>query len=659
MRKLKPATQKAPQMIRFIFILLVLWPACLQAQPADEQLAGQYFNNGEFDKALMYYEKLYQRNATDYYYSFYFKCLVETKRFDDAEKLNKKQSKKSGTPEYFEIDMGTLYEAKGETAKANEQYKKAIASLPQIDKRYTDLGKTFIELMRPDLALATYQQGEKTLKFSNFAIEKAEAYAALGQTREMLNEYFNLLEKDERKMPTVQMLISNQLDFTNPADSSVEYHRTELLRRVQKNPQKHFYSELLVWHFIQVKDFETALMHVIALDKRRKSMGSDVLNLGFMCARNKYFDVANKAFQYVQDTHPEGPYTMQARTEQLSVLYEKVTSSSYTNSELQKLETLYTEALSNKQLGRNPQTIKQLRELAHIKGFYLKKIDEAIDLLQQGIEIPGIQKRTKSELKLDLADLFVFSGDIWEASLLYMQVEKEFKEDPLGHEAKFRNAKVFYYSGSFDYAKAQLDVLKASTSKLISNDAIHLSLLIMDNLAFDTTIRPLQLYAAADLMIYQNHLDKAKTYLDSLNNEYPFHSLSDEVYFKRYEIAIKNRDYHKAAEWLKKIVEEHPRDIIADDALFYLGDIYQYQFHNEKEAVGYYKKLLFEYTGSLYVVEARKRFRELTEKKPDLLQPDVDETLFEPWPERPDPDWLFERGVDRRQYEELRKNRLK
>jgi len=646
-------------MNKLIVILLLLLPIYTLAQPADEQLAGQYFNNGEFDKALMYYEKLYQRNPSDYYYSFYFKCLIQTNRYDDAEKLNKKQAKKSGTPEYFDVDMGLLFEAKGEPAKANERYKQAIASLPQIDKRYIDLGKSFVEMMRPDLALATYQQAEKVLKFSNFSIEKAEVYGMQGQTREMLNEYFNLLEKDDRKLPTVQMLISNQLDFTNPSDSAVMFHQTELLRRVQKNPQKHFYSELLVWHFIQVKDFETALNHVIALDKRRKSMGGDVLNLGFMCAKNKYFDVANKAFQYVQDNHPEGPFTMQARTEQLSVLYEKITSSTYTTDELGKLETLYTETLSNKQLGRNPQTIKQVRELAHIKGFYLQKTDEAIDLLQQAIEIPGIQKRSKSELKIDLADLLVFSGDIWEASLLYMQVEKEFKEDPLGHEAKFRNAKVFYYSGSFDYAKAQLDVLKASTSKLISNDAIHLSLLIMDNLAFDTTTRPLQLYSAAELMIYQNQLATANNYLDTLNVEFPFHSLADEVLYKRYEIAVKKRDYHKAVEWLKKIVEEHPRDILADDALFYLGDIYQFQFRNEKEAVGYYKTLLFDYTGSLYVVEARKRFRELTEAKPDLLQPDVDATLFEPWPERPDPSWLFERGVDRRQYEELRKKHVK
>jgi hypothetical protein len=39
-----------------------------------------------------------------------------------------------------------------------------------------------------------------------------------------------------------------------------------------------------------------------------------------------------------------------------------------------------------------------------------------------------------------LADIDLFNDEVWEATLLYSQVDKSMKEEPLGHEARFRNA---------------------------------------------------------------------------------------------------------------------------------------------------------------------------------------------------------------------------
>ena len=73
------------------------------------------------------------------------------------------------------------------------------------------------------------------------------------------------------------------------------------------------------------------------------------------------------------------------------------------------------------------------------------------------------------------------------------QVEKDFKENPIGHEAKFRKAKVYYYQGDFE-AQSQFEVLKASTSKLTANNAMSLSLLITDNYNSDTSNHGEKLY---------------------------------------------------------------------------------------------------------------------------------------------------------------------
>ena len=91
---------------------------------------------------------------------------------------------------------------------------------------------------------------------------------------------------------------------------------------------------------------------------------------------------------------------------------------------------------------------------------------------------------------MKLANILVLEDKIWEASLMYLQIEKQFKDDQLGHLAKFKNAQVYYFSGEYDWCQAQLKVLKASTSKLIANDALELSVLISDNYNMDTSELP-------------------------------------------------------------------------------------------------------------------------------------------------------------------------
>ena len=90
----------------------------------------------------------------------------------------------------------------------------------------------------------------------------------------------------------------------------------------------------------------------------------------------------------------------------------------------------------------------------------------------------------------------------------------------IGQEAKFKKIKVDYYSGKFNWAKAQLDILKQSTSKLISNNSIELSLLISNNLNLDTTQIPLQLFAEGELLLFQNKYNEALKKFNTIEEIY-------------------------------------------------------------------------------------------------------------------------------------------
>ena len=263
------------------------------------------------------------------------------------------------------------------------------------------------------------------------------------------------------------------------------------------------------------------------------------------------------------------------------------------------------------EFGINQLTVPLLRKLANLYAYYLNDLPKATELLTQAVELPGIDKFVQAECKLDLGDVTLITGNIWDASLLYSQVEKAFKYDPVGQEAKFRNAKLSYYNGDFKWAKAQLDVLKGATSKLIANDAMDLSLLIGDAINVDTNEVPLQMFASADLLIIQNKIPQALARMDSINIVFDNHSLADDIYYKKGTIFLKQNKLKEALEAFQRVVDTYGEEIFGDDAMFKIAEIYQYNLNDAEKAKASYQDMLTKYPASVYTVEARKRFRKL------------------------------------------------
>ncbi|GKT18164.1 tetratricopeptide repeat protein, partial [Aduncisulcus paluster] len=140
----------------------------------------------------------------------------------------------------------------------------------------------------------------------------------------------------------------------------------------------------------------------------------------------------------------------------------------------------------------------------------------------------------------------------------------------------------------------QLDVLKASTSKLTANDAMELSLLIGNNLNMDTTAVPLQMFARADLLFFRNKDSLALATLDSIVEMFPYNSLDDDILFRKSKIAIEKQDYDTAAIYLEQIVDDYSYEVLADDALFELANLYNYHLGNREKARDLYKQMLFD-----------------------------------------------------------------
>lgn len=591
-------------------LLFLTVARCSYAQPStDEQLANQFYQNKEYDKALSYYENLFNKKSGQSYYTLYLNCLLETKDFKKAEKVVKKQIKQNQDNLSFMVDLGTVYVKADEPDKAKNAWEQSIKAI-KTDDQVFNTATAFISIHQYDLAISTYLKGRKiSVNDYPYSFELAEVYNLKGDKLAMIGEYLDVLETNDSYIQTVQNAL--QTSFSADGDPQQnELLKMELLKRIQQNPDKTILSELLIWMQIQLKDWEGALVQAKALDKRKKEEGARLMGLAQLFVQNEAYDVAAKAYQYVISKGKDSYFYIEARKEQLNASYQNITSKkNYTIIELNDLEKNFLSTLD--ELGKNVTTVTLLKNLAHLQAFYLNKAPEAIEILEEAINMPQIEPHLKANCKLEQGDILLVTGDIWEASLRYSQVEKEFKHDAIGQEAKFRNAKISYYTGDFKWAQSQLDVLKGATSKLIANDAMDLSLLISDALAIDTNTAPLLIFAHADLLAFQNKDDQAIQTLDSIPLLYPNHALSDEILFRKAQLAIKHGKYTEAATFYESVISNYGSDILGDDALFNLADLNENQFKNTDKARELYQQLLEKYPGSLYVVEARKRFRKL------------------------------------------------
>jgi len=575
----------------------------------DEKLAAQYYNDKEYDKAVIYYQKLFDRTSSPAYYIRLLNCFVQLEEFKNGEKLIKRQLKRNVYQLHYYPDLGNLYAVSGEASKSKQAYDKALKLLSPSNQQIIELANGYLKYKELDYAILTYQKGRKLLKGTYpFNFELAQVYFAQGNTESMLNEYLELLAYQESYIQSVQNALQTTL-VAGEGGAEQSLLKSLLIRRIQKDADKKVFPEMLIWVYIQEKNFSGAFIQAKALDKRQKELGKRIMALASLSKENKDYETAIKCYQYMIEKGDENYYYIEAKMNLVSVYNQKIINSNYTQEDLIGLQRTYTTTIE--ELGKSAGTASLLHGLAHLKAFYLHDIESAQKLLNEIINIPRLKAHGKAKSKIELADILLFTNEIWEASLLYSQVEKAYKYDRLGEEAKYKNARISFYTGDFDWAKTQLDVLKASTSKLIANDAMQLSILITDNIGIDTTKAPLMLYAQADLLAYQNKNEEAMNLLDSLKMGYPTHVIADDILYKRFQINYKQKKFETAAQNLEAIVKDYSTDILADDAIYNLAMMYDNQLENKSKAADYYKKIMFDYQASIYVVDSRKRYREL------------------------------------------------
>jgi tetratricopeptide (TPR) repeat protein len=594
----------------------------------DEKLAIQYYQDKEYEKAKELFEKIFDKKQDSYIYFYYYRTLLELKDYKELEKVVKKQQKAFPTLQRYAVDLGYVYELSGNMKEAIEIYDETVKKVPNNENGYRELYNVFLSFAKRDYAELVLMKGRRQLNDNKlFSKELTALYQQLNLTDKIIDEALNLIQdNDEKYLPVSQEIIQNLLmdDADNQNHITV---KNALKKAVQTNPDNFCLLKLYYWISLLNKDFFDALNIARSVDRRGKNPGEILFDFSLIAKENRAYDYAIEALQEILKKDPNSPIYTTAQFELLNVKYLLLTSSSPVKmDDALALEKDYKKIID--EFGIHSGTMEWTRQYAHLLAFYTQKSDEAIAILNKAITNAVKDKKEIAIYKVDLADILLHTNQIWDATLLYSQVDKDFPNDSIGQIAKFKNAKLSFYIGEFSWSKSQLDVLRAATSKLISNDAMYLSFIISDNeeeeeetneedttsfLFSDNQTHNIALryFAKADFMIFQNNDNEALRYLDSIYYYAPLSKLADDVLFQRAQIATRQKDYFSAEKYYKEIITSYSTDILGDDALYKLAELYEYYLKNTPDAMTYYQKLLKEYPGSLYVVDARKRFRYL------------------------------------------------
>jgi len=624
-----------------LFLLLLISCTLLfsfaQQRPQEEQLAVQYFQQGEYEKAKAIFKPIFDKKPDTYIYSYYYLVLLYLDDYKELEKVVKTQQKSFPSIRRYDIDLGYVYERQGDLNKALKEYDAAIRNLPEQEAAFRDLHYAFLGKLKRDYAIDVLLKGRRVLQNPKlFTKELVSVYSTLKNIDKVIEEAFNLVKDGNDPQQTEARNILQNLIIDDEEQTHYLLIKNALQKEIQKYPNNLEFVYLLYWAYQLNKEYADALIIAKSLDRRSKGDGEIIIELANNAALNRDYETAKEALEFVIANGENSPFFTMAKFMLLDVKYMQLSSVSPVKIlEAKQLEQEFKKLLE--EYGANKGTSEWIRKYAHLLAFYVNKTDEAVDVLNSAIATADIRDpKQKALYKVDLADILLFSGNIWDATLLYSQVDKDLPNDTIGQNAKFKNAKLSFYIGEFEWAKSQLDILRAATSKLIANDAMQLSLLISDNEEeedeeddeedeeenadtefyglFGNDLKKnigLLYYAKADFMLFQNNDEQAIKYLDSIAIVAPLSKLNDVVLFTKAQIFTRQKKYLEAAALYQRICDIYSSGLLGDDALYYLGELYEYYLKDITRAMECYQKLLKDYPGSLFVVDARKRFRTL------------------------------------------------
>lgn len=564
-------------------------------------LAKQYFNDGDFEKAVVFYEKLVASNPRRMDYSEQLvKSYQQLQKYDQAISFLQERIESGTAHPTVYIDMGYTYRLKGEAQEAERWYEEAMHLLETNPNFGYVIGFKFQRYTLLEYALRAYKRAMELNPDLDYNTQIARIYGEQGDIEKMYEAYMDLLAERESIKPNVLRVLDGFITSDPEAENNLLLRKT-LLTRAQKNPDP-LWNELLSWLFVQQEQFGSALTQEKAIYRRLEGSNLDrIISLGRMAEEAPDLEAAEAAFKFIEKESSDPVTRLNAKLHLIDIGLLKDPGRN-----LSQTRKAYEELVQ--QYGYQANTLQLQISYANFLTFRLAEPEEAIRILKQCLELP-MSNYTEGYVKMNLGDILVYTQRFNEALINFSQVQKRLKNDVMGQQARFKVAQTSFYKGDFDWALTQLKVLRNSTSQLIANDAMQLSLIISDNSLEDSTQTALRKYARADLLRYQQKNDEALEILEALLEQHKGERIEDEALLMQGKLKEEQGDFSGARLSYLKIVEFFGQDILADDAHFALAELYRTRLEEPEKAMEHYREIIFRFQDSYYFPQARRQFR--------------------------------------------------
>ncbi|AIJ36569.1 tetratricopeptide repeat protein [Flavobacterium psychrophilum] len=582
----------------FLYIVLLL-PMFVFSQ--NEQLAQNYFDRGEFDKATLIYEDLIKAQPNNYnYFQKQVTCFQQLKQFDKAETIIKNRIEKTKQPNLY-IELGYNYQLQKNTDKADKNYRIALEKIKENPNNVYAVARDFEQKVLVEQAIEAYRLGTLGNPEANFDYQVSLLQGQLGKIDLMIDTLLDY----SFKFPINAPLVQNQLTRFMSEDSQKKFSdslKKALLIRTQKS-QDIFWNQFMSWFFIQQKDYGKAFIQEKAIFKRSANNISNIINLAKLTIDDKEIETATEILNFILLNTQDLELQMEAHYQLISIDINKAIRKEYPIIK-EKLDLLLTK------YGISPYSIRLQILNAHFDAFYLKQFESAKTVLTKALDLP-LNNYQKAAVKMELADVLLLDEKFNQAIIYYAQIQDGLENDQVAHEASLKMAKASYYKGDFDWAQKQFTVLKSSTSQLIANDSMELFLLISDNTVEDSTQVALKKFSKADFLGYQNKNTEALQAFETILLQHKGEKIEDITLLRIGKLYEKQNNFIQALNYYQQIIDQHANGIYIDEALFFTAEIYRKQLPDIAKAKTYYEKIIFAHQDSIYFVEARNNYRKL------------------------------------------------
>ena len=577
---------------------------------------------GEYEKALDFYQKLYQISPDNFvYFDGLRRTYMNLKKYDEAKELLTAKLKTDPSNVVLMCELGDVYFKDSKQDSAMVEWNKAIDADPKNPNTYRAVAGTIADERLFDDAIDVLRKGETNSK-AIFSNEISRLYFLNANYGASLHELLKQLQPPQP--PYVLANIEGQIGAFSSSKAALDQYTAEMEKEVATKPNDPNYRTLLGFLYMEKRNYPGAYSEYKWLDQHSSSPGSELMEFAARAYNEEAYDVAASAYNEVAGLSKNNSIVAQAlfgNANSLRMMGEKnyaeddfpcsTTDSlrqlSYAVSGYEKILEQYSGA---------PFLSTVVFNLVELKMRYFHDFSGAERMIS---DYSNRIQPSLDDWALLRIRLYMMEGKFQEAFSTALGVLQSssssikrppLPDEPVGNsydEVEFQAATALYYLGLYDSSVFYLKEIVANPMSDAANDAIQLLNTISDNRGNPSALRE---FATASALEESNQIPQGAATLEKLLNDYPNAQLADHA---RFNLAS---DYCKmgnvgAALKNYSILDQDSTAIFADRADFRICRIYQQTLHQNEKAIAGYENFLVRFPNSIYQDKVREILRDL------------------------------------------------